>query len=84
MLKQNVENTGLILTSKIINNTLTYNRLTPKDFPIEAKNIMHNINMRNGVNNKDPTTDTTVVTNAMVFTNCPRPLENKVKFHSRP
>lgn len=53
------------LTSKIISNTFTYNLLTPNDLPIDAKNMMHKRNIRNGVRNSGPTTDTTAANTAI-------------------
>lgn len=46
----------------------TYNLLTPKDFPIDARNIMHSIKSKNGVYNIDIATDTNDVTNAILKT----------------
>lgn len=54
------------LTSKIISKVLTYNLLTPKDFPIDARNIMHNNSIRKGVRNMEATIDTTESNKAMV------------------
>lgn len=53
------------LTSKIISNTFTYNLLTPNDLPIDAKNMMHKRNIRNGVRNSGPTTDTKAANTAI-------------------
>lgn len=56
------------LTSNIIRRSFTYKRLTPKDFPIEAKNIIHNININSGVTKSDSTMVTSDVNNAMIST----------------
>lgn len=55
-----------IHTSNIISNIFTYNLLTPKDFPIDAKNIIHNINIKNGVTKNDAVTETTDANNAIL------------------
>lgn len=56
------------LTSNIINKILTYNLLTPNDLPIDAKNIIHNINIKNGVTKNDAVKDATDANHAMLKT----------------
>lgn len=43
-----------------------YNLLTPIDFPIDAKKMIHKINIKKGVNTSEPSTDTAAVTDAMI------------------
>lgn len=56
------------LTSKITNSNLMYKRLTPRDFPMEARKMIPSKTMRNGVKRIEPTTDTTVNNGAMIAT----------------
>lgn len=55
-------------TSNSFSSMFTYNLRTPKDFPIDARNIMHNIKSNNGVYNIDIATDTNDMINAILKT----------------
>ncbi|CAG4958522.1 unnamed protein product [Colias eurytheme] len=46
----------------------TYSRRTPKDFPIDARKITHNIRSKNGVYNIDTATDTNGIITAILQT----------------
>lgn len=53
-------------TSNIFNKMFTYNLLTPRDFPIDAREIIANKNIKNGVTSTEQDTDTIVHNNAML------------------
>jgi len=57
----------IALTSNIFSNNFTYNLRTPKDFPIEARNIIANKNIKNGVTSIEHETLTTLHTNAILL-----------------
>jgi hypothetical protein len=57
----------LVLTSNIFNKIFTYNLRTPKDFPIEARNIIANKNIKNGVTSIEHDTLTILHTNAILL-----------------
>jgi len=54
------------LTSNIFSNNFTYNLRTPKDFPIEARNMIASKNINNGVTSIEHETLTKLHTNAIL------------------
>lgn len=57
----------LVLTSNIFSNIFTYNLRTPKDLPIEARNIIANKNIKNGVTSIEHETLITLHINAILI-----------------
>lgn len=56
-----------MLTSNIFSNIFTYNLRTPSDFPIEAKNIIANKNIKNGITSIEHETLTTLHISAILL-----------------
>lgn len=45
-----------------------YNRRTPNDFPIDAKNMIHNMDIRTGATNNEPPNDMAERTDMLLHT----------------
>jgi hypothetical protein len=56
------------LTSNMTRRSLTYNLRTPNDFPIDARNTIHNKIIKNGVISTEPTNQTSDNIPAIVHT----------------
>lgn len=56
------------LTSNRANNSLMYSRRTPRDLPIDARNMIPSSSTRHGIRNRENANDTTVHNHAILST----------------
>lgn len=59
---------GSTLTSNSANSSLMYSRRTPRDLPMDARNMIPSTSMRNGIRNRENVNDTTSHNHAILST----------------